>query len=124
MSNSTISGNSTNLSGGGIDNAGTLRLQNTIVAGNTGNSATADIGGTITTDSGHNLLGTAVNNSTTDPTPGKGDVFNDTPLLAPLGLEQAKDWVSAHEIARFRGDLATLQKNAVMISSERPHKWC
>ena len=39
----------------------------------------------ITTDYGYNLLGTAVNNATNDPTPGPGDVFNDKPGLAALG---------------------------------------
>ena len=44
-----------------------------------------DINGSITTDNGYNLLGTAVNNATNDPTPGPGDVFNDKPGLAALG---------------------------------------
>ncbi len=86
VSDSTISGNSTVELGGGINNAGTLTLQNSIVAGNTGNNSTIpDLNGTITTDSGNNLLGTLVNNSTTDPTPGPGDVFSNAPLLAALG---------------------------------------
>src|SRR5439155_24486003 len=44
-----------------------------------------DILGVITTDRGNNLLGTAANNSTTIPSPGPNDVFNDNPLLAALG---------------------------------------
>ena len=72
--------------GGGIENnGGTLSMGNTIVAGNTGYGSGPDINGSITTDNGYNLLGTAVNNATNDPTPGPGDVFNDKPGLAALG---------------------------------------
>ncbi len=91
LADDTISGNTaagylTTGSGGIQNDSGTLALQNTIVAGNLGDvAAIVDIGGVITTDSGYNLLGTAVNNSTTDPTPGPGDVFSDTPLLSSLG---------------------------------------
>lgn len=67
--NSTIVGNSTHLpvcppgfictmedSGGGIDNAGTLNLHNSIVAGNTAAIGAMDIGGSPTTAS-YNLIG-------------------------------------------------------------------
>ncbi|AMK77668.1 MULTISPECIES: choice-of-anchor Q domain-containing protein [Methylomonas] len=67
--NSTIVGNSVHLpvcppgficamedSGGGIDNAGTLNLHNSIVAGNTAAVGAADIGGSPTTAS-YNLIG-------------------------------------------------------------------
>ncbi|MGA2706193.1 MAG: choice-of-anchor Q domain-containing protein [Isosphaeraceae bacterium] len=87
LTNATISGNTANGSGGGIDNSGgTLALGNTIVAGNTSYYGSGtDIGGSITTDNGYNLLGTAVNNATNDPTPGPGDVFNNQPGLGALG---------------------------------------
>ena len=86
VSNATISGNTAYGSGGGIDNnGGTLALRNTIVAGNTDYGSGPDINGSITTDNGYNLLGTAVNNATNDPTPGPGDVFNNKPGLAALG---------------------------------------
>ncbi|MGO9923686.1 MAG: choice-of-anchor Q domain-containing protein, partial [Isosphaeraceae bacterium] len=87
LTNATVSSNSADNSadkGGGIENnGGTLSLQNTIVAGNYDNSG-PDIGGVITTDNGNNLLGTAVNNTTTIPTPGPNDVFSDTPMLGTL----------------------------------------
>ena len=73
LTNATVSSNDA-ANGGGIENnGGTLSLQNTIVAGNYDNSG-PDIGGVITTDYGNNLLGTAVNNTTTIPTPGPNDV--------------------------------------------------
>ncbi len=72
--------------GGGITNGGTLTLANTIVAGNNfATYADRDIEGSITTDDGYNLLGTAVNDPTTDPTVGPHDVFNDNPMLSTLG---------------------------------------
>ena len=83
LTNATVSSNDA-ANGGGIENnGGTLSLQNTIVAGNYGNSG-PDIDGVITTDNGNNLLGTAVNNTTTIPTPGPNDVFSDTPMLGTL----------------------------------------
>ncbi|MGA2255400.1 MAG: choice-of-anchor Q domain-containing protein, partial [Thermoguttaceae bacterium] len=85
LTNSTFSGNTAYTSGGGIDNSGTLTVQNSIVSGNATYGTNPDINGTITTDSGNNLLGTAANNSTTDPTPGPGDVFSNAPMLASLG---------------------------------------
>ncbi len=104
VSDSTISGNSAGYAGGtsvagagspalenatgggGITSAGTLTLVNSIVAGNNFPSyADRDIEGTITTDDGYNLLGTAVNNPTTDPTVGPHDVFTDNPMLSALG---------------------------------------
>jgi len=86
ISNSTISGNSAKI-GGGIEDAegSTLELLNTIVAQNI--AATGpDIGGSITQDDGYNLLGTAVDNTTTDPSPGPNDIFSDTPGLGPLSI--------------------------------------
>ena len=86
VSNTTLSGNTANSSGGGINNnGGTLTLGNTIVAGNRASRGGPDINGSITTDSGYNLLGTAVKNATNDPTPGPGDVFSDNPGLTALG---------------------------------------
>lgn len=83
LTNATVSSNDA-ANGGGIENnGGTLSLQNTIVAGNYDNSG-PDIGGVITTDYGNNLLGTAVNNTTTIPTPGPNDAFSDTPMLGTL----------------------------------------
>ena len=75
---STISGNSA-ATGGGIENQVNLTLGNSIVSGNTATNAAPDIDGAITTDNGYNLLGTQVSASAGT------DVFNDTPLLAPLG---------------------------------------
>jgi hypothetical protein len=85
LSCSTVSGNSGQLCGG-IQNLHTLTLQDTIVSANqdTAASGTPDMEGAITNDNGYNLLGTAVNNTSNDPTPGSHDVFTDTPLLAPL----------------------------------------
>ncbi len=77
---STISGNSA-VAGGGIENQLSLTLANTIVSGNTASFRGPDIDGAITTDNGHNLLGNALHGTTSGP----GDVFIDTPLLAPLG---------------------------------------
>ena len=85
LRDSTVSANNGYTSGGGIDNSGTLTLQNSIAAANAGNSTTPDISGVISTDSGNNLLGTLVHNSTNDPTPGAGDVFSDQPKLSTLG---------------------------------------
>jgi len=81
----TLAGNSASDAGGGILNSASLTALDTIVAGNTATNANPDIAGSITTDTGYNVLGTAVNNSTNDPTPGAHDVFSDTPLLAALG---------------------------------------
>jgi hypothetical protein len=86
VNNSTLSANSaTTGDGGGVDsaNSGTLTLQNTILAGNSAPTA-PDIGGSIATDSGFNLLGSLVNYSATDPTPGPHDIFSDDPLLTAL----------------------------------------
>ncbi len=84
ITDSTISGNSAVNSGGGIDNRyGTLTLDNTILSGNSAPSE-PDVIGSITTDNGYNLLGTAAGNSTTDPNPGPHDVPSDAPKLAPL----------------------------------------
>ena len=77
---STLSGNSAGNGGGIFINTGTASLQNTIVAGNTA-SSNPDISGSITTDNGYNLLGTALEGSTN----GTGDVFSDAPLLSSLG---------------------------------------
>jgi len=92
LTDSTVSGNSALNSfgdgqGGGIANHGQLTLQNTIVAGNTA-GADQDINGAITTDNGHNLLGTALYQPGSDSMPsgnGPDDVFSDNPDLAPLG---------------------------------------
>jgi uncharacterized repeat protein (TIGR01451 family) len=84
--NTTVSGNHAGFQAGGITNDGaTLVLQNSIVAGNTAGSLDPDTN-LINTDNGNNLLGTGDNNSGKDPHPGPGDVFNDNPLLAPLGF--------------------------------------
>jgi hypothetical protein len=85
VSNCTISGNSAaqSAAGGGIflqqGYFGILALQSSIVAGNAAGAA-PDVYGVIT-DNGFNLLGTGVN----DPSPGPGDIFTDSPDLAPLG---------------------------------------
>jgi len=79
VTDSTIANNTTQQgSGGGIRNRGTLNLANSIVAGNSAPSAGPDVAGAVTTDNGHNLLGTQVTAS------GPGDVFTDNPLLGPL----------------------------------------
>jgi hypothetical protein len=82
LQNTTVSANS---GVNAIQNGGSLTLQNSIVAGNANSGTTGDIGGTITTDDGYNLLGTADNNTTTNPDPGPHDVFSDTPGMATLG---------------------------------------
>ncbi|HLN31276.1 MAG TPA: DUF4214 domain-containing protein [Gemmataceae bacterium] len=87
VSNATISGNSASAAGGGIYNSagyGTLTLQNSIVAGNTAPNE-PDIYGGITTDNGHNLLGTALRPTNPVLRFFTTDVFSDQPLLSPLG---------------------------------------
>ena len=108
LTDSTISGNSSALTGGAIFQEGgsltltdstvsgnsstgaaifsyrsQVGLENSIVAGNTGSPAAPDIFGSITTyiDSGHNLLGTAVQGQFTTAST---DIFSDTPMLTPL----------------------------------------
>lgn len=86
--NSTLAANIASGSGGGIDNQnGTLAIQNSIVSVNRafGGSGGADIQGPVTTDSGYNLFGTGVNNTTNDPTPGPFNVFSDVPGLGTVG---------------------------------------
>ncbi len=57
LTNSTIAGNSaTGGTGGGILNAGTVTLNNTIVATNTSNAGASDISGTVS--GSNNLIGT------------------------------------------------------------------
>jgi len=85
LTNATLSSNAANNGGGIENNGGTLSLQNTIVAGNFGDPMGPDVDGVITSDNGNNLLGTAANNTTTDPTPGPNDVFSDTTMLGTLG---------------------------------------
>jgi hypothetical protein len=59
VSNSTLSANSASSQGGGIFNSfGTVRLQDTIVAGNRSTAdASPDISGNVTAPSSHNLVG-------------------------------------------------------------------
>ncbi len=88
LANVTISGNRnySSTGGGGLQiDGGSVSMQNSILAGNYSGSATPDVGGALTADAGYNLLGTAVNNATNDPTVGPGDVFNDSPQLSSLG---------------------------------------
>jgi predicted outer membrane repeat protein len=83
LADCTISGNSAGPEGaGGIDNVNqaTLKIQNTIVAGNTAAAGSPDIAGTFT-DLGNNLLGTALNTGNASTS----DKFADVPGLAPLG---------------------------------------
>ncbi len=75
----TFSGNYAEADGGGIFNSGNLTLEDTIVAGNSA-ATSPDVAGGFT-DLGHNLLGTALKGAAK----GSGDVFSNTPLLAPLG---------------------------------------
>ncbi|HEY2785006.1 MAG TPA: choice-of-anchor Q domain-containing protein [Fimbriiglobus sp.] len=78
----TISAN-TATSGGGISNtsgSGSLTFRNSIVSANSAPTG-PDINGVLNTDSGYNLLGSALSGTTS----GTGDVFSDTPLLSPLG---------------------------------------
>ena len=79
--NATLSDNTASFGdGGAINTTGTLTIQNSIVAGNTASLADQDIGGAITNDDGHNLLGAAL--QAIDPN--VTDVFSDNPQLAPL----------------------------------------
>jgi fibronectin-binding autotransporter adhesin len=81
VGNSTISGNAaiSGGDGGGLANLGNLILQNSIVSGNTA-STDPDLYGSITTDEGYNLLGTALQGETS----GTGDKFSNAPDLAAL----------------------------------------
>jgi uncharacterized repeat protein (TIGR01451 family) len=81
LNNSTVSGNQGYFSGG-VMNFSTTVLQNTILAGNTGNptSTSPDCSGTINS-SGYNLIGNTAGctfNATT------GDLLNVNPKLDPL----------------------------------------
>jgi transglutaminase-like putative cysteine protease len=108
VSSSTLSGNTAYESGGGINNnGGTLALLNSIVDGDTASSTGPDISGSITTDSGYNLLGTAANNATNDPTPGPGDVFNDN-----LGLSAGNFGGPTETMALLTGSPAIGAGNA------------
>jgi uncharacterized repeat protein (TIGR01451 family) len=88
LSSTTVSANFANYGGGiaqepsasGYNYAGALSLANSIVAGNRAKSA-ADVGGQITTDSGHNMFGAALQGTTS----GTGDIFTNAPMLGPLG---------------------------------------
>jgi hypothetical protein len=90
VTNSTLSGNSADLHGGGIfNNAGTANVRNTIIAGNTG-GAGPDVFGPFTSQ-GHNLIGK--NDGSTGFPVGNPNVNNDLvganaapldPLLDPL----------------------------------------
>ncbi len=85
LNNSTISGNMvtgcTACYGGGIYNeSGTVILQNTVLAGNTGGWAGPDCYGTIGS-AGHNLIGST---SSCTYIPSSGDLINIDPRLGPL----------------------------------------
>ena len=77
--NTATPGGSGSGTGGAIDNEDGLTLNNSIVAGNIA-AIGPDIYGSISTDNGFNLLGTALQGTTF----GAGDVFSDTPLFGPL----------------------------------------
>ena len=78
--NCTVAGNFATTAGG-ISNAGTLTLANTIVSGNSSEGFGVDIDGSVTTDSGNNLIGNDAGSSgLTRPT----DLLNANPLLASL----------------------------------------
>jgi hypothetical protein len=79
LTNVTFSGNGARVGGGMYNDRSSPTLINTIVAGNSAASS-PDIVGAFT-DLGHNLLGTALRGVAQ----GSGDVFSNTPLLAPLG---------------------------------------
>jgi hypothetical protein len=76
---STFSTNSAQAGGGIFTSGGKMSLVDSIVAGNSG-TGNPDIQGPFG-DSGHNLLGTALQGVTR----GSHDVFTNNPLLAPLG---------------------------------------
>ncbi len=87
VTNSTISGN-TAVHGGGINfggfysgQSGPLSVSDSIIAGNTASGSAPDLNGSITTDNGYNLLGTAVQGATT----ATDAPATNNPLLAPLG---------------------------------------
>ena len=80
----TISGN-TAFTGGGIANAGTLTMVNTIVAGNTAKSKAPDVSGTVTASgSGYNLVG----NGTGMKGISKGD--SECDLVGPCGPHRSE----------------------------------
>ncbi|MFI5458140.1 MAG: beta strand repeat-containing protein, partial [Isosphaerales bacterium] len=82
--NSTVADNSAAGNGGGIDNNGSANLANSIIAYNslTGGGSGPDFNGTVTTDSGNNLIGDASgSNGLTQPS----DLLNVDPLLSSLG---------------------------------------
>jgi hypothetical protein len=81
--NCTVADNSSQDDGGGINNdvSGTLTLANTIVADNSALDVGPDYNGTVTNDSGNNLIGNDSGSSgLTQPT----DLLNVNPLLASL----------------------------------------
>jgi hypothetical protein len=81
ISNSTIAGNSNTygMAGGGLFSAGTLNLQNTILAGNTDTGGAPDLYGSLTT-SGYNLIGSTSGGSGFAAT----DLLNVNPQLGSL----------------------------------------
>ena len=79
LNDCTVTGNAVGIANSSVHSSA-LTLGNTIVAGNSG-VTNPDIDSLITIDNGHNLLGTALSGRAT----GAGDIFSDTPLLAPLG---------------------------------------
>jgi CSLREA domain-containing protein len=82
LTNSTISGNRSTGAGGGIrnDSSGTVRLRNTIVAGNTSNTFFRDVNGIFTSE-GFNLIGDISGTIFWL----LSDILNVDPRLAPLG---------------------------------------
>ncbi len=82
LTDSTVVGNTASASGGGITNSNVLTLAGSIVAGNavTAAGGRRDIEGAVTTNAGYNLLGTALQGTTS----GTGTVFSDSPGVAAL----------------------------------------
>jgi hypothetical protein len=79
--NCTVADNTGSL-GGGARNSGTITMGNTIVAGNDDTSAGPDYYGSVTTDSGNNLVG---NTSGASGFTQSSDLLNVNPMLGSLG---------------------------------------
>ena len=113
LTNATIANNQAATGGGiGIFNTGTTTTLDTIIGSNTATSSAPDFSGTLTSQ-GNNLIGStsgAVISGT-----GTGNILNQSPRLAPLGFYGGA--TMTHALTSTSPAV-----NAVSLPSDRP--WC